>query len=163
MKNEKPKSFAREAAAKLPFQLIVHIGNGKTGTSSIQETLRLSQDKLRQRGIVYLGLNLEHVPDKKYEWQRASGSEKFHALDAEVATAQLFEILHSAVNFVKSLGISRAIWSNEWLFARGKAAVPALSALAADGVEVKILAYVRRHDAWARSSYIQWGLKHKTY
>lgn len=32
-----------------------------------------------------------------------------------------------------------------------------------DGIDIEIVAYVRRHDAWMKSAYIQWGLKHKTY
>ena len=65
---------------------------------------------------------------------------------------------------MRAEGCRKAIWSNECFFARSPAfVVKALQQLAAEGVDLRIIAYVRRHDAWARSAYVQWGLKHKTY
>lgn len=38
-----------------------------------------------------------------------------------------------------------------------------IQALEENDVDIKIVAYVRRHDAWIRSAYVQWGIRHKTY
>ncbi|MBI3672821.1 MAG: sulfotransferase [Rhizobiales bacterium] len=146
-----------------PFRLIVHIGAGKTGTSSIQKTLFFGSSKLRKGKTLYLGLNLEHAPDPRFSWQRPDGSEEFHALGAEQGKIELFDCLQNAIRSCVEAGYSQAVWSNESLLDRKNATAACLTELAADGVTILIVAYIRRYDAWARSSYIQWGIKHKTY
>jgi len=145
------------------FRLVFHIGAGKTGTSSIQESLRASQDVLRRHGVWYWGLMLELAPVRLYDWQLASASKEFLARPQAQAQAQVEEVVRESVAQAEAAGCHTAIWSNEWFFGRHHAVLPALKAIEASGVEVQIVAYVRRHDAWARSAYIQWGLKHKTY
>ena len=144
------------------IRLIFHIGAGKTGTSSIQHTLRKSLDSLKAQGIWYLGLMLEHAPELRYPWQVASGSEIFHATEPEAAARQLQEILAATVAAARAAGAHTLVWSNESFFDRNTKARPSLKALVNDGVDVQFVAYVRRHDAWIRSAYVQWAIKHKT-
>ena len=59
---------------------IFHIGAGKTGTSSLQFTLRDSRPALAAAGVWYLGLMLEHAPVRHFEWQVFGGTELFHRL-----------------------------------------------------------------------------------
>ena len=47
------------------MQLIVHIGTGKTGTSSIQKTLGSTAAVLKQSGVAYIGLTGEELPDRR--------------------------------------------------------------------------------------------------
>src|SRR3546814_15994242 len=54
------------------------------------------------------------------------------------------------------------LWSNESFFDRNAQILEAF-ALLRDELDVTVVAYIRRHDSWARSAYMQWGLKHKTY
>jgi hypothetical protein len=146
------------------FRLIFHIGAGKTGTSSIQQTLRTQQEKLKREGAWYLGLMLEHAPIVKFDWQRAGATKEFLKLSVEDGTRAIFEVLVGSIPKIVSEGCTRAIWSNEWFFAHGTTVVlNAVRQLSELGADVRIVAYVRRHDAWARSAYVQWGLKHKSY
>lgn len=144
-------------------RLFFHIGAGKTGTSSIQQTLWHSRAQLQNQGVWYLGMMLERAPLVKYPWQRSNGSEIFHALKAKEAESQLEEILSETVAEARRSGAHTLIWSNESFFGRNKSTRAALQRLIEDGVDVRIVAYVRRHDAWLKSAYAQWGIKHKTY
>lgn len=143
------------------FDLIVHIGAGKTGSSSIQKTLKASEAVLRARGVGYLGLMGEHSPVRRYPWQLAGGWPEF-ARRPESA-AELADMLDSAIAAFRRQGLTRAIWSNETIFGNHRLVLPILADLQARGVRVRLVMYVRRHDAWIRSAYLQWGIKHKTY
>lgn len=165
MSKKKPKTATPPAAdTAKPFRLIVHIGAGKTGTTSIQDTLRHSQALLNEQDAIYFGINFENSPAKHFEWQRVSGAEAFHALPPKAGTNQLLKVLRTARAAALERGYKMGIWSSEWLLSRPRSVIPALQEIASeDGTDILVIAYVRRHDAWIRSSYVQWGLKHKTY
>lgn len=146
-----------------PFEFIVHVGDGKTGTSAIQRTLREHPSELAAAGVAYLGLMLERAPVRIHGWQAAARIEAFHALGEARGAAELAEVLRACVAPLRGQGLRRAVLSNESLFGRSAACIAALQRLREDGHAVRVVAYVRRHDAWARSAYVQWGLKHKTY
>lgn len=147
------------------FELIVHIGTGKTGSSSIQKTLALQSNVLAQQKTAYLGLMCENAPEsgKRYSWQVMSGWTQFKAVDPDVAKQQMISALEDAITNLKKLGFTQAIWSNESLFSDGRAIVPILYELHLLGIKINVIVYIRRHDTWARSAYLQWGIKHKTY
>lgn len=145
------------------FKLIVHVGAGKTGSSSIQKTLGQNLEKLREQGIAYLGLMFERAPETTYSWQKTGGWPIFFQLKDEQKIAELTDVITKTIDSLSESGIHTAIWSNESLFANYELLEYVLSGFHANGVEVEVVAYVRRHDAWARSSYLQWGIKHKTY
>lgn len=150
-------------SAPAEFELIVHIGTGKTGSSSIQGTLRDNQERLREQQTAYLGLMGEGSPVKRFPWQKASGWPELLRAGRRRAAVQLEEMLSEAIGAWRSEGLSRAIWSNESMFVQGKLIVPILTALKRQRIAIRVIVYIRRHDAWARSAYLQWGLKHKTY
>ncbi len=147
------------------FELIVHIGNGKTGTSSIQKTFADQTAPLKRQGVAYLGLMLEDAPPaaKVYPWMIMRGWAEFKSLEPEVAGQQLKDALLTTLKQLKSDGFKAAIWSNESLFGDGSFIGSVLKNIYEMGAKVKVIAYVRRHDTWARSAYLQWGIKHKTY
>ena len=145
-----------------PIRLVFHIGAGKTGTSSIQETLRRNRDALTARGVWYLGLMLEFASRQVYPWQSAAKSEAFHAMDGKAASQQLYEVLAGTIRDAQSAGAHTLVWSNESFFSRTNHTRQPLQTLIREGVDVQIVAYVRRHDAWARSAYVQWAITHKT-
>ena len=165
MSKKKPETATPPAAdsTEKPFRLIVHIGAGKTGSTSIQHTLRGAAERLKQQRVLYLGMNLEFAPSIFHGWQRPTGANEFYAMSPADSNRELLAVLESVIDHSQKAGIDRAIWSNEWLFPRSRSALPTLKHLAAQGIDVRVIAYVRRHDAWLRSSYVQWGLKHKTY
>jgi hypothetical protein len=141
---------------------IFHIGAGKTGTSSLQFTLRDSRPALAAAGVWYLGLMLEHAPVRHFEWQVFGGTELFHRLPQAEGERQLRVVVEDTVQRAQAAGIHTLVWSSESFFDRYDKAIPPLQALVARGHTVDIVAYVRRHDAWVRSAYVQWGIKHKT-
>lgn len=148
--------------SKKPLRFVFHVGAGKTGTSSIQNTLRKGVEVLQAQGVWYQGLMFEHAPVVKYGWQMASGSEAFHTTEPAQASAELSDIARATVQAARQAGAHTIIWSNESFFDRNDKARDTLKALVADGIDVQLIAYVRRHDAWSRSAYIQWAIKHKT-
>lgn len=144
------------------LKLILHVGAGKTGTTSIQHMLKDGREKLRQNGVWYLGLMLEYAR-QHYAWQRPTTvNQDFHALEPADAVEQVSAVLRGVAAEARAIGIHTLIWSNESFFDRNHQILTALGGLK-DEFEVTVLAYVRRHDLWAQSAYVQWGLKHKTY
>ncbi|WP_138473431.1 hypothetical protein [Poseidonocella sp. HB161398] len=78
--------------------------------------------------------------------------------DQEVETVLIAELKR-----LGAIGIKRVVWSNEAFLARPGSVLPILRNLAALGVEIIPIAYVRRHDSWAQSGYVQFGIKSKPY
>lgn len=149
--------------AARPLRLVFHIGDGKTGTSSIQDSLRANRAVLEKHGVWYLGQMLELAPGPRMPWQRANAGEEFVRLPPARAGAELQQVLGAIVSAARAAGAGLLIWSNEVFFGRADAAWAPLRALREEGVQVDVVAYVRRHDAWLQSAYLQWALRHKTH
>ncbi|MGB1213450.1 MAG: polysaccharide biosynthesis protein [Pikeienuella sp.] len=139
------------------MKLIVHIGMGKTGTSSIQKALRQNEDKLAEQSTVYLGMWFTDIDPA---FARQDGQRAFFA-------AEKAEMLEHAVAFSEALksrcdatGATRFILSNEGFFGRVGKLAPFLAALSPD-IEVSLIAYVRDPRSWLPSAYTQWGVRHK--
>ena len=146
------------------MKLIFHIGAGKTGSTSIQRTLRENDVLLKERGVWYLGLMLERIETKLFDWQKMSSVvPEFHRLTNEQAKKQLLDVLRPMIKEAQEKKFHTLIWSNESFLAGKHNFTGALQELQKDGVEVEILIYVREYASWTRSAYVQWGIKHKTY
>lgn len=145
------------------MRLIVHAGPGKTGSTAIQKSLRNARAALQARGVLYLGLMFEHGPVQRHAWQRPGGFEAFHKLPAAEATAQMAALMADTAAAAAASGVDTLVLSNESLFRRHAAFLEALARFRAAGHEVLAIAYARRYDELARSSYLQWGISHKTY
>lgn len=79
------------------------------------------------------------------------------------ANEGIFDVLLDEIYNLERNGNRIAVWSNEWLVTRSRHSLPALRMLKARGIEIEIQCYVRRHDEWVQSAYLQWGMKHKAY
>lgn len=148
------------------MQIIMHVGNGKTGTTSIQDSLVVSEEKLAQHGIKFLGFMLDAAPVQVARWQREgvhpnASMAELAAMDPKVASEQIFEALRANVDRLAEDGVHTVIWSNERFFDRPGLFEGALKKLKAAGHDVTVVAYVRRHDMWAKSVHNQWYIKHK--
>ena len=146
---------------KQKLTLILHIGAGKTGTSSIQESLNKNKDLLKDKGVTYVGLMLENVK-RLYDWQRPSHIEVFHNLPQSEIDTAIYKIFQEIITSASKNNIHTILWSNESFFNRSDKLFPVLQRLQEEGLEIKFVAYLRRFDTWAKSAYIQWGIKHKT-
>lgn len=151
-----------ESDVKLDLDFIVHIGTGKTGSSSIQKTLAGAKPQLDPRQVAYIGLMGEVGPVQKYQWQRSGGWPSLLALGRQQARAELANLLTEKLESLAKSGIKTVIWSNESLFGSDQIVLPLLEGLSQRGARIKVIVYIRRHDAWAQSAYLQWGVKHKT-
>ena len=140
-------------------RLIVHVGPGKTGTTSIQAALRRAQRELARQGVAYWGMTLDLAPVQAYWWQHVRPPEYLFA-----RTADAEEFPNEFVDVVtRSLGEGprTAIISND-SFTRGcDRLIPLLRAVESEGVDVLVVAYVRAPSTYAQSAFAQWELKSK--
>ena len=138
-----------------PVELVVHMGTGKTGTSSIQELLHANGDRLMGRGILYpqtpgprrhLGLTLfmqdadpHDVPTGRREFYRSQ---------------EAFE--QRLVSEVDRAGVSRVVLSDEAVYASSAKALRRLRDLT-DRLahHVRLVVYLRRQDEHLVSRYQQ--------
>jgi hypothetical protein len=157
----RPQDRSRPPADGAPLRLLVHIGAGKTGTTAIQQCLAGNRDALRAQGTWYLGIMLEDAPVQRYSWQSPGAIKVLEALPPAQAIAEVLAVLRESAPLLRAAGCTRAIWSNESLLNHVDAVLPALRQLAGEGWAPELVAYVRRHDRWIRSAYVQWGIRHK--
>ncbi|MBK1722773.1 hypothetical protein [Thiocystis violacea] len=130
-------------------EVILHIGTGKTGSTSIQYFLLTNRERLLRNGY------LAQIPEdflasmkpEEIEWCSDA------ALELGLATLQ---------SAVATSGATRLLWSWEALSNRAfsaslervwrvKEALPANA--------YRVIVYLRRQDHWLRSAYLQWGMK----
>ena len=143
-------------------KLIIHIGMGKTGSSSIQKSLRLSRNILEAKGLLYLGLMFEHsdIP-LNYSWHKVDGWSNFISLDKPQGNSELAHTLQYLDDHLDD-SIHTLIWSNEALFDRPSDVLSALNSISSR-YQIIVVGYLRRPDKWISSAYLQWGLKDKSY
>lgn len=150
--------------SKLP-ELILHIGAGKTGSTSIQFTLRKHTEALKNKGVSYVGLMLENVPGAtRHHWCVEGLPQKyFRSPNMTRTKEEAFQVIRDELQRQGEAGVTRVIWSNEAFLSRHNRILDVIERLRDIGVKVRPVAYVRRHDEWARSGYTQFGIKFKTY
>ncbi|MFN3210781.1 MAG: hypothetical protein ACE369_17615 [Roseovarius sp.] len=139
------------------MKFILHVGMGKTGTSSIQNVLKARTDQLHAQNVHYLGMwfvdtanNAQNIPVMREVLHQPPGEQAKSAHDfADRATAEGQEA-----------GAQTLIFSNEMLFNAGQHFQPFLDVLA-ERFDLKILAYMRDPHQWLPSAFSQWGIRHK--
>lgn len=133
--------------------LIVHIGQGKTGTSSIQRALTQRSELLKERHYKDLSINLSNCSSYK---------QNINYLDEnDLKLGKKSEVFKCLENELSEVNDKTLIWSNETIF-QTEAIIPILQQLAEAGHKLHVIVYIRRHDLWARSAHTQWCVKHKT-
>jgi len=142
-------------------KLYAHIGNGKTGSTSIQKVLEKERGNLLENGILYIGRFMELAPVKLYEWQNFRKKDIFWNLTDSERVEQVSAVLRASLDKVKN--ISSIVWSHESFINRHVSMAPLLKSLQEEmPLDVYPVAYIRRHEDWSVSAYFQWGLKHKS-
>lgn len=136
-------------------ELILHVGMGKTGTSSIQKALQISSLNLLENGTEYLGQNFSRVPS---EFSSELGSSfSIKESDLSVFSSELIAYMN------KNDAISKYIISAETLLDRYEPLSHLAQELIRSSIMVKVLIFVRDPIDWLPSAYSQWALYHKTY
>ena len=146
-----------------PLDIILHVGMGKTGTSSIQYFLRDNRERLADLGILYpktpgggrhgrLGLSVK--PDAETmvspEWARQKQSDP--AKFRRAFRRRLFAEIERS-------GLSRVLFSDEILFGSSEATLRRLRRFTDRIAEsLRLVVYLRRQDDHMVSRYQQ-GVK----
>ena len=142
--------------------LLIHIGTGKTGTTSIQRFFLKHRDYCRQNRLDYFGLHLDlcGLP-LEFPWLHAGQAFLFQQLSDSDARDQLSLALDNY--FQCNQDIDCAFWSFEAIYQRPQVYIPVLMQLKERlGINIKPFAFVRNHASFLVSAYKQWGIKHKT-
>ncbi|MGO8689845.1 MAG: hypothetical protein ACLQLG_09435 [Thermoguttaceae bacterium] len=130
-------------------QVILHVGTGRTGTTTIQSFLRRNREHFRRDGFLAVtpdGLALYPHEDGFWEEEHLKcGLQELNRRSEEQGTPGVVwshESL-SAYIFVKNANCVQLL--RDWL--------PAAN--------YRIVIYLRRQDHYLRSAYLQWGVKDK--
>jgi hypothetical protein len=143
-----------------PLDLILHIGSGKTGTSSVQHTLRKSRERLAELGTLYprspgrarhVQLGLFIRPDaelvKQFSWH--DGGYSSPAEFREDFQHQLFAEIDDS-------GLTRVLLSDEALYGSTVEALNRLRAFTDEiARSIRLVVYLRRQDDHLCSRYQQ--------
>ncbi len=139
------------------MKLVVHIGMGKTGTSSIQRALATSQPGLASQRAAYLGMWFDMI-DPAYTG--LMGERRFRTSSPDRMrdhAAALHAVLERRAG---EEGIETFVFSNESIFSGIRTMAPFLTALQ-DRLDLRLVAYLRDPRDWLPSAYTQWGIRHK--
>jgi hypothetical protein len=141
-------------------ELVLHIGSGKTGTSSIQHFLSRNRESLAQVGTLvpreagdlrHLNIGLYIKPDEvlanRLVWRQAG-----HTSPAEFREG-FRERLKAEIH---DSGLSRVVLSDEGVYASSRMAIRNLRRLVNELAEsLRVVVYLRRQDDHLCSSYQQ--------
>lgn len=148
-------------------QLILHIGAGKTGSTSIQFALKRNGPLLAEQNAAYVGLMLEQVPGAtRYDWCVEGQPHRFFEQPPQNRARvddEVFQTIRDELERFGHEGVSRVVWSNEAFLPSSARIIRIAQRLVGAGLRLRIVCYLRRHDEWARSAYVQFALKGKHY
>lgn len=140
--------------------LVLHIGSGKTGTSSVQQFLGVNRPVLAERGLVYprspgrfrhtrfgLFVTSDAALAARPAWRR---------LGASSPTEFRREFARTLLDEVGASGAARVLISDEALYGAPPRALGRLRAFAdAHAGRVRVVCYLRRQDEHVASRYQQ--------
>lgn len=125
-------------------RIFIHIGVGKTGTTSIQDSMMLHREEIADHGVLYPLTGLEET-----------GHQGLVALwQDEFSPEDVFMYAKLLREFEESQKQSMLISSEKFCFANGRFVKNIAQAL--KGYEVKIIIYVRAQIAQIESTFLLW-------
>jgi len=140
-------------------KIILHVGMGKTGTTSIQTAFLNSREALMQKGVDYLGLSFDML-DQNFRGN--AGLQRLARTTPEDMRRQGEIMAAELTKRAATRGTEKFVFSNEAAFGHCKALAPFIAELRRD-FDVSVILYVRNPKNWLPSAYNQWGINHKTY
>ncbi|TDK50901.1 polysaccharide biosynthesis protein [Antarcticimicrobium luteum] len=141
------------------MEVILHIGMGKTGTSSIQTALANSGGQLAERGYSYLGMWFDLIEPR---FHGIAGQGAFFQSAPEEMKDHARKFLAALREKAAQSGVNRFILSNEDIYAGVCQIAPFVSELRQHAA-VRLIAYVRDPYEWLPSAYSQWAIFHKLH
>lgn len=157
------RTLVMNVTVSSPVDLVVHIGTGKAGSSSIQSFLAANREKLRERGVLYprtpgwtrhLRLGLYTLPPSELELTPAWHRQKFSKPERFRTNfrRRLFAEIDDA-------GLPRVLLSDEILFGAPVEGLRRLRRITDRmGRSLRLVLYLRRQDDHMVSRYQQ-GIK----
>ena len=155
-------------------ELIVHVGMGKTGTSSIQHFLRANEGVLAEHGVLYprspggrrhIRLGLFITPDSEFAGSRVARRQsqdpawREQILASPTAFRDAFET--TLVDEIGAAALSRVLLSDEAVFGSSEGSMQLLGDFARrHGADLRLVCYLRRQDDHVISRYqqaVKWG------
>ncbi|ORE96315.1 hypothetical protein ATO13_05615 [Stappia sp. 22II-S9-Z10] len=172
MDNEAPPSAPGEKTAAPgenktapgePKRVVIHIGSTKTGSSALQTALFKRREELSGQGVHYskLGVHFNHegVPSGAHHLLSAAihpGAWRMHLADLPEDREAYFRdtarqiVTDAAAENAHTIVLSSEYWWGSW-------PIPMYRAIAAAFAPARfeVVAFIRRQDEWAMSSYLQ--------
>ncbi len=139
------------------MRLILHVGMGKTGTSSIQAALAASKESLHAQNAHYLGMWFTLIDPALVGIQ---GVRTFFLSSPEELEAGADRMIAAMQEIKDRTGCDTFVFSNEDIYGHVGQLGPFLHRLAAS-VDLSIVLYVRDILSWMPSAYVQWSIRHK--
>jgi len=144
-----------------PVDVILHIGTGKTGTTTVQDVLGRSRATLRESGTLYprafgrtrhLRFGFFVLPDRQLvrspEWLRAG--------NADTSPEQFRRVVSRRFRRELTPDIRRLLISDEALYRRNAATIDGVRRFTDDrGGSVRVVVYLRPQDDHVASNYQQ--------
>lgn len=145
------------------IDLIVHVGTGKTGTTSVQHFMNLNRDRLGEAGFLYPAtpgrsrhaqFTVFLTPDEELDDQPV-----WHRMQAEDPTRWRRRFRRRLLDEIADSGLSRVVLSEETIFKSSHATLRRLRRFAHHNARsLRIVVYLRRQDDHLVSRYQQ-GVK----
>lgn len=146
------------------MKFIIHVGMGKTGSTSIQSYFEENYEANLCKDIQYTGIMLENFDVPEFGWQAKSQAPLVNKiLHQSASQSEFVSVLNKGLLKAKKNQVKTVVWSNEGLFGCLPVLMGVVAQIELDGIELLFIAYLRNPIKWSLSAYKQWGIKHKTY
>ncbi|HUA76528.1 MAG TPA: hypothetical protein VMA86_02585 [Acetobacteraceae bacterium] len=144
-------------------ELVLHLGMPKTGSSALQVFLARNQAALLERGVDYLPIG-EFALGVNGRISAGNGAYLARTLLAPESPARIPDPERHRAEFHAAVARSSApvgvVSSELFIDARRDALETLIGTLAQRGITVKALYYIRRHDQFLASAYMQQVKRH---
>ncbi|MEW9798602.1 hypothetical protein [Alteromonas sp. CYL-A6] len=137
------------------MRFIIHLGLGKTGTTSVQRHFRENFSRYQDEGVLYAGLRFETLGKDK-QWQRGAGT--YRKLSPDELLGEFKQATQKYVSYASDRQLHTVVLSNESFSTELPRLKPYFDWLMQHH-DVHFAVYVRDIDSWVASAYEQWGIK----
>lgn len=138
------------------MRLVLHIGSTKTGSSALQSTLASRREALREAGILYSAYGSSAGAHHLLAAALHPGAWRMHAHELPDDRDGHFSATAAAiVKEAHACAAHTVVISSEYLWGSLPPSAYKTFAAAFRGIPIELVAFVRRQDEWATSSYMQ--------
>ena len=133
------------------MRIFLHIGRGKTGTTTIQQTLHANADRLRERGILYPATGrLPNAAHHEWAWTLRKLADEPDGT-ANVDLGALIAALNEEIEEYDP----RTLLLSSEVLSRATSCGVLVENLAQVSEDISVIAFVRRQDSYLEAIYAQ--------